>query len=61
MFGRNVDFFAVLFIALAMLGFAELRSLHFPNLDTIRIEDAIQVDPCPTTRQVVSNILSIFH
>ena len=28
MFGRNIDFFAVLFIALAMLGFAEVRSWH---------------------------------
>ena len=45
MFGRNVDFFAVFFIALAMLGFAEVRTWHMP--DSIRIENAINVESCP--------------
>jgi hypothetical protein len=59
MFRRNVDFFGVLFIALAMLGFAELRNWHLP--DSIRIENAIQVDRCPITRQVLSNLFVIFR
>ena len=62
MFRRNIDFFAVLFIALAMLGFAEARSWHLEEaLDSIRIENAIQVERCPISRQVVSNIRSILH
>jgi len=62
MFGRNIDFFAVLFISLAMLGFAGVRSWHFQDtLDSIRVENAIQVENCPTTRQALSNLASILH
>jgi hypothetical protein len=62
MFGRNIDFFAVLVIGLAMLGFAEVRSWHVREaLDSIRVENAIQVERCPISRQVLSNIGSIFH
>jgi hypothetical protein len=59
MLGRNVDFFGVFFIALAMLGFAELRSWHVP--DSIRIENAIDVERCPISRQVLSNLSVIFR
>jgi hypothetical protein len=62
MFKQNIDFFAVLSIALAMLGFAEVRSWHFQEaLDSIRVEKAIQVERCAISRQVVSNIRSILH
>jgi hypothetical protein len=62
MFGRNIDFFAVLFIALAMLGFAEVRSWHLLEaLDSIRVGNAIQVERCPISEQVLSNLSSIFH
>ncbi len=62
MLERNVDFFAVLFIAVAMLGFAEVRSWHISEaLDSIRVENAIHVDQCPVSRQVLSDISSIFR
>ncbi len=62
MLGRNIDFFAVFFIALAMLGFAEVRSWHLQEaLDSIRVENAIQVERCPISEQVLSNLSSIFH
>jgi hypothetical protein len=62
MFGRNIDFFAVLFIALAMLGFAQVRPWNLPEaLDSIRVGPAIDVDRCPITRQVLSNFSSIFR
>jgi len=62
MFKQNVDFFGVFFIALAMLGFAGLRSWNIPDaLDSIRIENAIQMERCPTSRQVWSNLAAIFH
>ena len=46
MFGRNVDFVAVLFITLVMLGAGWARSWSWPSwsddaLDSIRVENAI--------------------
>jgi hypothetical protein len=61
MLGRNIDFFAVSLIALAMLGFAEVRTWQFPALDSIRVERAIDIDRCPISSQVLSNILAQFH
>jgi hypothetical protein len=62
MFGRNIDFFAVLFIALTMLGFAEVRRWHFSEvLDSIRVENAIDIQRCPISQQVLSNLSSIFR
>jgi hypothetical protein len=62
MFGRNIDFFAVFFIGLAMLGLAEVRSLHLPEaMDSIRIDNAIHVVDCPISRQVLSNLSSILR
>lgn len=62
MLRRNVDFFAVFVIALAMLGFATLRSWHVPEtLDSIRFENAIVVQRCPTVREVLSNLSCILH
>jgi hypothetical protein len=62
MLGRNIDFFAVFFIALAMLGFAEARSWHLPEaLDSIRVENAIQVGHSPISRQLLSNLSCILH
>jgi hypothetical protein len=62
MFGRNIDFFAVFFIALAMLGFAELRSWHLAEaLDSIRVENAIDIERCPISQKVLTNLSAIFH
>lgn len=60
--GRNIDFFAVLLIALTMLGFAELRSWHLrETLDSIRVEHAIDIQRCPITPQVLSGLASVFR
>ena len=62
MLRRNVDVFAVFVITLAMLGFGELRSAHWADsLDSVRFENAIQVQKCPTFREVLSNLSSILH
>ena len=62
MLRRNIDFFAVSIIALTMLGFAELRSWHFPEaLDSFRVENAIDVERCPISSQVLSNLASILR
>ena len=62
MFGRNVDFAAVLFITLVMLGLAWVRSLHWTEtLDSIRIENAIRIERCPLPRDILSSLTSILH
>jgi len=66
MFGRNVDFVAVLFITLVMLGLGWVRSSHWPSwsndaLDSIRIENAITVESCPFPREILSNLSCILH
>jgi len=62
MIGRNIDVLAVFVIALAMLGFAQLRSAHWvEGLDSVRFENAIQVQRCPSFREVLSNLSCILH
>ncbi len=62
MFRKHVDFVAVLFISLVMLGFAEVRSWNWPNaLDSIRFQNAIEIDRCPLTNQVLSSFSWIFR
>jgi hypothetical protein len=62
MFGRNIDFFAVLSISITMLAVAEVRSWHLAKaLHSIRVENAIQVERCPISGQVLSNFAHILH
>jgi hypothetical protein len=62
MFGRNIDFLAVLFITLVMLGLAWVRSSHWrESLDSIRIENAIRIERCPLPRGLLSNLSCILH
>jgi hypothetical protein len=62
MTGRNVDFVAVLFITLVMLGLGWARSLHWTDaLDSIRIENAIRVERCPLPSDILSNLSCILH
>jgi hypothetical protein len=62
MFGKNVDFVAVLFISLVMLAFAEVRSWHMSNpLDSIRFQDAIEIERCPLPNQVLSSLSWFFR
>ena len=62
MFGRNIDFFAILAIALTMLGLAAVRSWHMEDaLDSIRFENAVHVEHCRISEPVMSQLGSIFH
>jgi hypothetical protein len=62
MLRQNIDFFAVSAIALAMLGFAEVKSWHFADgLDPIRIEKAIHIESCPITRQALANLSRVLN
>jgi|HubBroStandDraft_5_1064220.scaffolds.fasta_scaffold1654208_1 hypothetical protein len=62
MFGRNVDFAAVLSISLVMLGMAWVQSWHWADaLDSIRVEKAIRIERCPLPREIFSSLSAILH
>jgi len=51
MFRRNIDFLAVLVIAVAMAGFSKARTVRFEEpADMIRWDNAANVDRCPLQR-----------
>jgi len=59
---RNIDFFAVLMITIAMLGFSKVSALRMPDpLDSIRLENAIHVESCPIPGEVLSRIAYLLH
>jgi hypothetical protein len=44
----NIDFLAVFFIAVVMLGFSKMASLRVPDaLDSMQMQNAVSVDSCP--------------
>jgi len=63
MFRRNIDFLAVLLIAVLMLGFSKAAALRFPAdvLDSIQMQNAVSVDSCPIQREVLSRIAYILN
>jgi hypothetical protein len=62
MFRRNIDFLAVLFIAVVMLGFSKASSLRLPEvMDSIQMQNAVSVDSCPIRREVLSRIAYILN
>ena len=60
MFRRHIDFVAVFFIAIALLGFSKLPSLRFPDLrDSVRFQNAlVNIHSCPTTRAVLAHLFN---
>jgi len=62
MFSRNIDFFAVLLIALAVLGLAEARSWNSAEaLDSFQVENAIHIERCPIPEQILSTFSWFLH
>jgi hypothetical protein len=58
----NIDFLAVFFIAVVMLGFSKMASLRDPELmDSIQMQNAVSVDSCPIQREVLSRIAYILN
>ena len=58
MFGRNIDFLAVLIIGAMMMAFSALGSLRVPDLtNSIRLQHAVvNIDSCPTAREVLTRL-----
>jgi hypothetical protein len=62
MFGRNVDVFAVLFIAIVMVGFSKAASLRPPDvMSPIQMQNAMGVDSCPLRDEFLSRIEYILN
>jgi hypothetical protein len=62
MFRRNIDFLAVFFIAVVMLGFSKAASVRLPEvMDSIQMQNAVSVDSCPIQREVLSRIAYILN
>ena len=58
----NIDFLAVLLIAVVMLGFSKMPSLRVPELmDSIQMQNAVSVDSCPVRNEVLSRIAYILN
>lgn len=58
----NIDFLAVFFIAVVMLGFSKMASLRLPEvMDSIQMQNAVSVDTCPIRDEVLSRIAYILN
>jgi hypothetical protein len=59
----NIDFVAVIVIAVAMLGFSRASSLRFPAdaVDSIRMQNAASGDACQISDEVLSRIAYILN
>jgi len=57
MIRRNIDFFAVFFIAIVMLGLSQAASLRLPDVvDSIRTQNAVSSsDACPL-KEILSHL-----
>ncbi len=53
----NIDFLAVLLIAVVMLGFSKMPSLQIP----VQMQNAVSVDSCPIRNEVLSRIAYILN
>jgi len=59
----NIDFVAVVVIAVAMLGFSRASSLKFPAdaVESIRMQNAASGDECNIPDEVLSRIAYILN
>ena len=57
MLHRNVDFFAMFFIALGMMAFSQLPAISLPPVpQPIRFQKAMAADQCPVSAEVLSRL-----
>lgn len=59
----NIDFFAVLFIAVVMFGFSKMPSLRLsPDaMDSIQIQNAVSGDADSCANEVIARIANILN
>ena len=62
MLRRNVDFFAMCFIALGLLAFSKLSAVRLSPLpQPIRFQNAMTTDQCPVSTEVLSRLASLLE
>ncbi len=62
MLRRNIDFFAVLVIALAVLAFSQAGAWSpFDTLDSIQVGNAIHVESCSSPQGILSHLSYILN
>jgi len=60
MFRRHIDFLAVFFLAVVMAAFSKASSVQPPDLDVIRLQNAVNSQSCPLSQALarLDNILN---
>jgi len=60
MFRRHIDFLAVFFLAVVMAAFSKASSVPPPDLDVIRLQNAVNSQSCPLSQALarLDNILN---
>jgi hypothetical protein len=56
---RNIDFFAVSFIALGLLAFSKLPPVAFPGVPVVRFQQALTTEKCPISAEVLSQLATV--
>ncbi len=60
MLRRHIDVLAIFFLAVVMAAFAKASSVRLPDVDAIRLQNAVNAESCPLTRALtrIDNILN---
>jgi hypothetical protein len=62
---RHIDFFAVFFIAVVMIGFSQARNLTLPDMPVVRANNVLVTstnnESCPIAREILASIDSFLN
>jgi hypothetical protein len=60
MFRKHIDFLAIFFLAVVMAAFSKASSVRLPDLDAIRMQNAVNSQSCPLSQAFahIENILN---
>ena len=50
MLRRHIDVLAIFFLAVVMAAFSKASSVRLPDVDAVRVQNAVNADSCPLTR-----------
>ena len=60
MFRKHIDFLAIFFLAVVMAAFSKASSVRWPDVEAIRVQNAVNAESCPFSRALarLENILN---
>jgi hypothetical protein len=60
MFRKHIDLLAVFFLAIVMAAFSKASSLRPPDVEVVRLQNAVNSQSCPLSRALahIDNILN---